>query len=145
MEVPKKVKTAAKAIAKRSLDREVVEMFRKMPVPLELVVHHGASFEAQAKRAIKKVYSEGREYRKRVNPLVNEHPDVGMKLSHALVVSGMLGEIPCERLIIDPGCSVSMIDVNTARKGPIPITRESKLTFHLANGEIEKPVGETLE
>ena len=143
VEVPKKVKTAAKAIAKKSVDREVVEMFKKMPVPLELVVRHGASFEAQAKRAIKEVYSEGREYRKRVNPILTE--DIDMKLSHALVVSGMLGKIPCERLVIDPGCSVSMIDVNTARKGPIPINKESKLTFHLANGEIEKPVGETLE
>src|SRR3954469_4554530 len=145
VEVPKKVKTAAKTIARRSVDHEVVEMFKKMPVPLELVVRHGASFEAQAKMAIKKVYAEGREYRKKVNPLVNIQTNLDVKLSHAMVVSGMLGKIPCERLVIDPGCSVSMIDIRTARKGPIPIKKESQLTFHLANGEVEKPVGETLE
>ncbi len=145
VEVPKKAKTAAKTIARRSVDHEVVEMFKKMPVPLELVVRHGASFEAQAKMAIKKVYAEGREYRKKVNPLVNIQTNLDVKLSHAMVVAGTLGKIPCERLVIDPGCSVSMIDVRTARKGPIPIKRESQLTFHLANGEIEKPVGETLE
>ena len=42
-----------------------------MAVPLELVVRHGASFEAQAKRAIKKVYAEGQEHRKNINPVNN--------------------------------------------------------------------------
>jgi hypothetical protein len=147
VEVEKKAKTRVKNVAKKTVDSEIVEMFKKMPVPLELVVRHGASFEAQAKRAIKKVYAEGREYRRRVNPLVNVKSslDMDVKLSHAMVVSGMLGKIPCERLVIDPGCSISMIDIRTARKGPIPIKKESQLTFHLANGVVEKPVGETLE
>jgi hypothetical protein len=105
------------------------------------VVKHGASFQTQAKGAIKKVYEGGKEYRKRVNPTI-ETP-LEAKFSHAMTVSGMLGDIPCSRLVIDPGNSVSMIDVRTARKGPIPIIKGSKLTFQLANGEIGSPIGET--
>ena len=118
-----------------------------MSVPLELVVHHGAGFEAQAKRAIKKVYSEGWDYRKNVNLLLNERIRVAptSKFSHALVVSGHLGKIPCEQLVIDPGSSILMIDIQTACKGPLALNRNSCLSFHLANGEVAKPVGETID
>src|SRR4051812_6930994 len=98
-------------------------MFRRMAVPLELMVRHGALFKAQAKRAIKKVYSEGWEYRRNINSVNN--PGFKMvptvKFSHALVVSGHLGKIPCEHLVIDTGSSISMINIQTARKGPIPL------------------------
>src|SRR5205823_672967 len=102
-------------------------LFKNMPVPLNLVVKHGASFEVQARKAIKKVYDQGRDYRKHVNPVMM----LNAKFSHAMVVKGFLGKIPCTRLVIDPGNSISMIDVNTARKGPIPITKDSDLSFQL--------------
>ena len=68
---------------------------------------------------------------------------VNPKLDHALVVSGMLGSIPCTRLVIDPNSSISMIDVHTARKGPIPIIKTPDLAFQLVNGETGPPIGET--
>lgn len=140
-------KTRVKNLAEKTVDQEVVATIRNMPIPLGLVVRHGASFESQAKKAIKQVYAEGRNYRKNLNPLAKTvfPPSSSSKFSHALVVSGYLGKerIPCERLVIDPGCSISMIDVRTARKGPLELNRDSHLTFHLANGEIARPVGET--
>src|SRR4051812_31398661 len=99
------------------------------------------SFQTQVKGAIKKVYKGGKEYRKRANPTIETLLEA--KFHHAMTVSGMLGDIPCNRLVIDPGNSISMIDVRTARKGPIPIVKESKLTFQLANGQFGSPIGET--
>ncbi|TMC14077.1 MAG: hypothetical protein E6J34_24045, partial [Chloroflexi bacterium] len=135
----KKNRTKTKLRAIRTVDQDIVSLFKTLPVPLELVVRHGASFETQAKKAIKQVYANGKEYRKRVNPILN----ASAGLSHALMVKGWVAGIPCDRLIIDPGNSVSMDDVNTPRKGPIPIVRESKLTFQLADGSMGAPVGET--
>ena len=57
---PKKVKkTAKKSRAKRMLDPKVVDLFCKLPVPLELIAKHGAAFKLQAKRAVKEVYDGG--------------------------------------------------------------------------------------
>ena len=85
---PEKVKkTAKKNRAKKTLDPEVVELFRKLSVPLELVAKHGASFESQAKRAVKEVYDGGRTHRKNVNPL----RAAGM-LSHTMTVSGIFAK-----------------------------------------------------
>lgn len=142
---PKPKVTKVKNTIEKPIDEEVIAAIRQMTVPLGLVVRHGAAFESQAKRAIKKVYSEGRDYRKNITPIakVKTPTTSTAKFSHALVVSGYLGKIPCERLVIDPGCSISMIDVRTARKGPLELNRDSHLTFHLANGELAKPIGET--
>lgn len=139
---PEKVKKMTKRnVARKLLDPEVVNLFRKMPVPLELIAKHGASFESQAKRAMKEVYDEGRSHRKKVNPL-----RVPSQLSHALTIAGVFAKkVNCERLVIDPGCSVSMLDVNLARKAKIGIKRKSKLIMQLADGGHTTPIGQTAE
>ena len=92
VDVKKKPRTRAKIPAKGTVDQEVVALFKSLPVPLELVVRHGAAFESQAKRAIKQVYDEGKNYRKRKNPAL-----ASSKLSHPLTVSGVVGGFECER------------------------------------------------
>jgi hypothetical protein len=136
----KKKKTSKRNTA---LDTELIHYFESMSVPLKLMARHGAHFEVEAKKAIRKVYNDGRNYRKETNPLKKTKQTIASRLSHALVVSGMLGTIPCERLVIDPGASISMIDVATARKGPIPVKKDCRLKFQLANGKYDDPIGET--
>ena len=114
----KKPKAIKKNVAFKSIDPEVLKFFKELKIPFELVVHHGASLESQAKQAIKVIYGDGREYRKRLNPLVADG-----KLSHALIVAGKLGKMPCLKLVIDPGCSSSILDVNKAREAGISIKR----------------------
>ena len=134
----KKTKTAKRNVAIKSVDPEVLKFFKETKIPFELVARHGASLESQAKRAIKVLYGNGKEYRKQLNPLVADG-----KLSHALIVAGKLGKTPCLKLVIDPGCSSSILDVNKAREAGIGIKKKSKLVIQLANGEFEPPIGET--
>ena len=104
-------KTAKKNKAKRTLDPEVVELFRRLPVPLELIAKHGASFESQAKRAVKEVYDGGHSHRKKINPA-----RMAALLSHAMIVSGVLAnKVKCNHLIIDSGSSITSLDINTTR------------------------------
>lgn len=136
---PEKVKkTAKKTRAKKTLDPEVVHLFRKMQVPLEMVAKHGASFESMAKRAIREVYLEGKAHRKRVNPV-----SASAKLSHALMVPGTFAGIKCSRLVIDPGSSVSTVDVNLARKAGLGIKTKTKIVWELADGSKARPIGQT--
>ncbi len=112
----KKKRTKKALRPRKTVDKEVLELFKRVNVPLELVAQHGAGFATQSKNAIREIYQKGREYRKGYHPI-----PMNANLSHALVVKGKLGNIPCDRLVIDPGSSVSIIDIQTARKGPIPI------------------------
>ena len=131
-------KTTKKTRAKKTLDPEVVQLFRQMQVPLGLVAKHGASFESMAKRAVREVYLEGRDHRKRVNPA-----KASGKLSHALMVSGTFAGIKCSKLIIDPGSSVSTVDVSLARKAGLGIKTKSKIIWELADGSKARPLGQT--
>src|SRR4051812_5533813 len=138
---PEKVKkTAKKNVARKSLDPEVVQLFRNLEVPLGIIARHGASFESLAKRAIKEVYAKGRDHRKRVNPVI-----ASSQLSHALTVAGTLAKIKCDRLVIDPGCSVSMLDVNAARRAKIGMKKRMSVVLQLTNGAHSKPIGQTAE
>ena len=68
-----------------------------------------------------------------------------MKLSHALVISGKFKSVPCTCLVIDPGCSSLILDIQKARQAGIVLRKKSKLVIQLANGDLETPVGETVE
>ena len=131
-------KTTKKTRAKKTLDPEVVHLFRKMQVPLDMVARHGASFESMAKRAIREVYLEGKSHRNRVNPVM-----ASSKLSHALVVPGTFAGIKCSKLVIDPGSSVSTVDVNLARKAGLGIKTKTKIVWELADGSKARPIGQT--
>ena len=131
-------KTTKKTRAKKTLDLEVVNLFRQMPIPLGVIARHGASFESMAKRAIREVYLEGRDHRKRVNPA-----KASGKLSHALMVPGTFAGIKCNRLVIDPGSSVSTVDVNLARRAGLGIKTKSKIVWELADGSKARPIGQT--
>jgi hypothetical protein len=87
----KKKKSSKRPIAEKSVDPEVVEFYKKVNVPLELVARHGSNFATQSKRAIRTIYRNGKEYRDRLNPVMMD-----MKLSHAMTVKGTLRKIPCE-------------------------------------------------
>ena len=111
------------------------------PVTIAPVAVPPVAVAAIPEPVVKVSAKESKTYQSTVDPVRMKS---SAELSHALVVKGMLGDIPCTRLVIDPGSSFSMIDVRTARKGPIPIFRDSKLTLQLANGECSRPIGETV-
>lgn len=136
--VEKVKKTSKRNRARKTMDPDVVSLFRDMQVPLNLVVRHGAAFEAMAKRALKEVYDEGRAHRKKLNPIM-----LSSKLSHALTIHGTFADVPCERLIIDPGCTVSMLDVNLARRAKIGIKKKTNIVIMLADGGTSRPIGQT--
>ena len=53
--------------------------------------------------------------------------------------------MPCTCLVIDPGCSSSILDVQKAHQAGIILRKKSKLVIQLANGELKTPVGEMVE
>ena len=46
-------------------------------------------------------------------------------LSHALIVEGKLDKMLCKKLVINPGCSISLLDINKAREVGISIQKKS--------------------
>ena len=58
----KKRKSGKKSNCQKPLNPEVVEFYKKVNVPLDLVTRHGAGFKAQSKRAIRTIYKDGKEY-----------------------------------------------------------------------------------
>jgi hypothetical protein len=135
----KERKKSSKKTNVKTVDTDVVNFFKELKIPFQLVARHGASLESQAKRAIKLMYDEGRERRKtKTNPIITT-----ANLSHALIVEGKLDKTLCRKLVIDPGCSISLLDVNKAREAGIGIRKKSRVRIELANGEIEVPIGET--
>lgn len=134
----KKKKTAKRNPAAKTPDPDLVAFVRKWEIPLELTARHGAMLGTQTKRAIQAVYQMGKDYRKAKHPVVAPG-----HLSHAMVVVGRLGSVKCEKLVIDPGSTTTILDIQKAREAGIGIKKGSKYLIQLANGDLEAPFGET--
>ena len=68
----------------------------------------------------------------KTNPIITT-----TNLSHALIVEGKLDKTLYKKLVIDPGYSISLLDINKAREAGIGIRKKSRVRIELVNGEIE--------
>ena len=57
----KERKKSSKKINVKIVDTDVVNFFKELKIPFQLVARHGMSLESQAKRVIKLIYDEGQE------------------------------------------------------------------------------------
>ena len=71
----------------------------------------------------------------KTNPIITT-----TNLSHVLIVKGKLDKTLCKKLVINPGCSISLLDINKAREAGIGIRKKSRVRIELVNGEIEVPI-----
>jgi hypothetical protein len=135
---PKKKKAMKRNITLKTPDPDMVKFVREIQFLLELMAQHGASLGMQTKRAVQAVYQMGKDYQKARNPaLATAH------LSHAMVVIGCLGSVKCEKLIIDPGSSTMILDVQKAHEAGIGITKGLKYLIQMANRDLKALIGET--
>src|SRR5436305_5966679 len=138
--VGKKKKMAKKNSSTRTPDPDLVDFLHNWAIPYGLSVRHGAKFGTQMKRVIQAVYKKGQDYHKAKNPVV-----AATHLSHAMVVSGCLGNVCCDNLVVDPGSTTTILDIKTAHKAHISIRKGLKYVIQMANSTHKSPFSKTAE
>jgi len=134
----KKAKASPPKRERRSADPAVVEFVCQTRFPRDVVARHGVLLGSQAKQAIKQIWDEEQEAkRKKKKSTAKAH------LSHALVVSRRLNGVPCDNLVIDPGASTTLVGLRKAQEANLSTSKKCKYLLQLVDGSLKSPEGQT--